>query len=993
MDKDTALNLTKEFLQAQLVLRNLEAAARPLAEDIFWFGTGLDEVVRNRADALIYLRRELQTDPHPYTLHYLWEESRLLSPDTGVCMLQTEITAQGLCLPCRVTATVGMREGVPKLCTLHMSAPDSAQQQGEFFPFSLAKAHEKELYQDFLNTRVSGGILGGYLEPGWPLYMVNRQLLDFLGYASEEQLRDALSGLVLNGIHPDDRKMVVREVEAQLAEKDTYQVSYRMLCQDGRFIWVEDRGKRIITEGDRPAVISICYDISEQKQAQQALFSAQRTTDIALENADIFIWEYRIPTATTLQRGRHMTRFGIPPVLEHMPQSAVDMGLIHPDSIDEYLRLYREAAAGMPSVQADVQMVDLAGLSIWYHMTFKTMFDDDGTPVSAIGCAVDITSMKNLQIRYQAEMAYLAAAQGTNLLGKCRANLSLDILDNYSGTEALQISHNTQVYSVFVKALAALCPGDREQTRVRHALSPASLLKLYSNGIRDHSLEYRRQLPSGAYCWVQTMIKLSADPDTGSVFCFLYSYNIDRHKIAEAALHAMVQKGYDFVGVANRATDAFTCIARGTHAFQDGSFYGSYEKDVRSFAENLRSYFSSEADYLLLRDGVSFDCLAKELTGRQEYGFNFKLWNKERKVLHTYHMSYCYIDAEQTQILVCRTDITQTVAEEQRRQDILITALRQAEEASHAKTDFLSKMSHEIRTPMNAIIGMNALAAQNIGDPAQAGDCIAKVGISARYLLSLINDILDMSRIESGKVNLRKEKIPFQEFLASVNTICYEQATERGVSYDAIITSFVEDTYLGDAMKLQQILVNLLSNAVKFTAPGGKVQLIVSQESVENGTAQMRFTVNDTGVGISEEFQKVMFDPFEQEHSGITTPYGGTGLGLAITKNLVALMGGQIHVNSIIGVGSEFVVTLPLEVGESSPSSKQSLRNLHLEKLTALVVDDEVLICEQTKSILSDIGRRPNGWTADKRPWPWYTAGGRRAADLTSSWWTGKCRT
>ena len=237
-----------------------------------------------------------------------------------------------------------------------------------------------------------------------------------------------------------------------------------------------------------------------------------------------------------------------------------------------------------------------------------------------------------------------------------------------------------------------------------------------------------------------------------------------------------------------------------------------------------------------------------------------------------------------------------------------------------------------------------------------------------------------MSRIESGKVNLRKEKIPFQEFLASVNTICYEQATERGVSYDAIITSFVEDTYLGDAMKLQQILVNLLSNAVKFTAPGGKVQLIVSQESVENGTAQMRFTVNDTGVGISEEFQKVMFDPFEQEHSGITTPYGGTGLGLAITKNLVALMGGQIHVNSIIGVGSEFVVTLPLEVGESSPSSKQSLRNLHLEKLTALVVDDEVLICEQTKSILSDIGMKAE----------WVDSGQKAVALVHSRWQEGR---
>ena len=292
------------------------------------------------------------------------------------------------------------------------------------------------------------------------------------------------------------------------------------------------------------------------------------------------------------------------------------------------------------------------------------------------------------------------------------------------------------------------------------------------------------------------------------------------------------------------------------------------------------------------------------------------------------------------------------------RNNQLSEAINQANTANQAKSDFLSRMSHEIRTPMNAIIGMTALAAQNINHPEQVADCISKVGLSARYLLSLINDILDMSRIESGKVTLKNDKIPFEAFLNGVNAICYEQAAEKGVDYDAIVTGFTEETYMGDAMKLQQILLNLLSNAVKFTPKGGKIQLIARQERIEDDKALVKFIVNDTGIGISEAFQKVMFEPFEQEYAGTTTPYAGTGLGLAITKNLVNLMGGRIAVNSILGIGTEFTVSLPLGICKETQAAYRLSPKIHLEKLSALVVDDEVLICQQAQELLCGMGMK-----------------------------------
>ena len=298
--------------------------------------------------------------------------------------------------------------------------------------------------------------------------------------------------------------------------------------------------------------------------------------------------------------------------------------------------------------------------------------------------------------------------------------------------------------------------------------------------------------------------------------------------------------------------------------------------------------------------------------------------------------------------------------EDKQRNMALSEAVCAAETANRAKSTFLSNMSHDIRTPMNAIIGFTTLAVSNIGNQEKVQDYLSKILASSNHLLSLINDILDMSRIESGKIHLEETEVNLADVLHDVKTIISGQIQAKQLElYMDVMDVMDEDVYC-DKTRLNQVLLNLLSNATKFTPSGGTVSVRLAQlASPRKDSGLYEIRVKDNGIGMSEEFVNRIFDSFERERTSTVSKIQGTGLGMAITKNIVDMMDGTIQINTEQGKGTEFVVRLPLRI---QSRSHHSVKIKELEGLKALVVDDDFNTCDSVTKMLVKVGMRSE-WT------------------------------
>lgn len=314
--------------------------------------------------------------------------------------------------------------------------------------------------------------------------------------------------------------------------------------------------------------------------------------------------------------------------------------------------------------------------------------------------------------------------------------------------------------------------------------------------------------------------------------------------------------------------------------------------------------------------------------------------------------------------MVVSKDITEQVGKQRKQTQALQDALMQAQHANQAKTTFLSNMSHDIRTPMNAIIGFATIAASHIERTEQVRECLQKILSSSNHLLGLINDILDMSRIESGKLQIHNQECNIPELMHNLVNIIQPQVKAKQMEMFIDTFGVANEDVIADPLKLNQIFINLMGNAVKYTPAGGTVSFRITQHTTfKHGWGDFVFTVRDNGIGMSQEFVKHIFEPFERESTATRSGIQGAGLGMPITKSIVDMMGGEITVESEVGKGSTFTVKIPLQLQDVEKTAEQIKE---LAGLRSLVVDDDFNVCDSVSKMLKSIGLRSE-WTTSGR--------------------------
>ena len=771
---------------------------------------------------------------------------------------------------------------------------------------------------------------------------------------TERDIEEHYSDSAYDGVHPDDRRWVQAALEGHENEESFYLPDYRLRTGDGDYIWVSVSFRLRKTEDNTRSFYAVYTDVTKEHLLSTQLADTQKRFTLALEHSNLFIWEYDLIHDRCINSEKAVKTFGVPRIMENYPECLFGTDTVDERTSRQYLSIKHRLKAGETNIREDMRLAQADGSIHWLTVEYKLEKDENGKPIRAIGFSYDITERKEMERKYKEQLAYRQSLTD-NAMFSARLDLTEDKIIEYTNAdEYFQqfLKHTTEASALLndlYQGASEKIEGEYEDCYVL-----SKLIQSFQNGENQVHAAYR--CTSIDKC-IDVSVGLLSNPMNDHLEAFLVQQDVTREYLTQTALAAVIKKDYEYLGIIDVLSGSFVCLNKSVERHVPAPYCRSYEKEFQKIADIARPDFLTEKDYLAAHDDIGLKHVQKMLETQDEYGFNVSLKGENGEAV-TYYVSYIYMNAQKTEILVTRADISKVVREEERKQQMLASALHAAEQASRAKSEFLSRMSHEIRTPMNAIIGITSLAASDISEPDIVSEDLSKIGMSARYLLSLINDILDMSRIESGRMVLNNGTIPFEEFISSVNNIINSQCEEKGIAYDAIVSGFVESAYIGDRVKLQQILVNILGNSVKFTSKGGKITLRIEQLHREAETAVMRFTINDTGAGIDEDFLPHIFNAFEQAEIGLTSSYGGTGLGLAICKSMVEMMDGHIDVHSIKGIGSEFVVELRLGVSEEAAKQAMLKNQAPLPTLYTLVVDDDITVCQSTQKTLERMGMR-----------------------------------
>lgn len=576
----------------------------------------------------------------------------------------------------------------------------------------------------------------------------------------------------------------------------------------------------------------------------------------------------------------------------------------------------------------------------------------DGKPVRAVGFSQNITADRKVEERYQREVGYLRQNDDNNLIAKGHYNLTKNMVLEYTTKNDDFFRMNPgDTYDEGFRHLISLACAAAERLELSDRLDRRKLIDRYQHGQMQTVITYRRAVSGRLPIWIALHVHTYMMPETGDLECFSYAYDVSGKMETDMIMGLISDEEFDFVGLIYAGTDEFEFIKKSPHI----GIAGLREKISysRSCEYVLKNYVSDE-EKSRYEDAVALEHIRAGLD--RNGGKHVATYRRmENGRVLCKQLDYVWLDRQSGIILAVRSDVTATYLRDQEHLARIEAAKLEAERANEAKSTFLSGMSHDLRTPLNGVIGFTDLALKE-ADPEKKQDYLRKIDSSGRLLLALVNDTLELSRIESGKAVLEPEAVKPSELVPAVVTALRPSAELRGIRME---TDFTEEGSIPlwcDRLKVQKIALNLISNSIKYTPEGGRVLVSTSLSDSDRGCI-WTLRVEDSGIGMSEEFMKRMYEPFAQEKRSESLKTPGTGLGLSIVRRYVDLMEGTISTESRIHEGTKWVISLPVrQIRESVQQERESADDAFLAGKRVLLCEDNYMNTEIAVMLLKDRG-------------------------------------
>lgn len=592
--------------------------------------------------------------------------------------------------------------------------------------------------------------------------------------------------------------------------------------------------------------------------------------------------------------------------------------------------------------------------------TYKSpLYDLDGSVMGTVGIGIDVTKER----AYEQELLMQNHALETIFMAMDCGVMrhSLDGSDIFSiNAAALKILGYSSREELMEKGFDMIAPSVMEEDRAMLRERIATLKKP-GDAV---SVEYSVQHDDGEVLHIMGSVKLLEE--NGELLYQRFLFDSTEHKLEEEKNDRRQMELVQALGIDYNLICAFDLDTGRGNAIRIGECrQGKLQMlfEGRLSAADIEKYIDTcvyEDDRAMLREAVSFERLKKELAEKNTYYVNYRTFCENAVRYFQVKAVRAGTWEENHTIVIGFRSVDEETRGEMEKKSVLEEALQQANKANRAKTAFLSNMSHDIRTPMNAIIGFTTLAVKHIDSREQVETYLQKIMTSGNHLLGLINDILDMSHIESGKIHLDEKPCSLSEILGGIRSIVQADADAKQLGLHIDADGVEDDMFYCDKLRLNQILLNLLGNAIKYTNAGGQISLkITEKQGAPAGCANYEFRIKDTGIGISKKFLEHIFEPFERERNSTISGIQGTGLGMAITKSIVDMMNGSIKVESQAGVGTEVTVLLTFRIHDEESAAvteeeTKSERTLRTGRI--LLTEDNELNQEIAEEILTEAG-------------------------------------